>query len=214
MTVTTETSTRRAARTGALAVGLVTLAFPLTACAGNDDAASPQPTNISIAPSSTAPSSPPPSVSSAASKPATDPSTAQSETLDLRGAVAAAEATVADSTAVEVSKDDDDGTVAWEVTVRAGNNGRELRLAADGTVLGNESDSLSAAQRGDLPKTTLLRAVETAEKRIDGGVATDAELSTENGQRVWGVSVDASGNDEWELWIDAESGKVLREQRD
>ncbi len=56
-------------------------------------------------------------------------------------AVAVAEKTVADSTVVEVSSDD--GRLICEVTVRVGNNGRELRIdGSDGPVLSNQSDRL------------------------------------------------------------------------
>lgn len=37
----------------------------------------------------------------------------------------------------------------------------------------------------------------TAEKRIDGGVVTEAELNDEDGQRAWDLSVDGNGGDEW-----------------
>jgi len=93
-------------------------------------------------------------------------------------------------------------------------DGGELSVGADGAVLNNQSESLSTAQRGDLPKVLIRDAIEVAEKQLDGGVVTDAELTTENRQRVGDMSVDAAGGAEWELWIDASSGKVLREERD
>lgn len=214
--MTIPTWSRRARRAG-LATGVLAVALPLAACGGDRTAAGPEPTNISIAPSSAAPTaaatSPAASPTAQAPTPATDPSTARSERIDLRGAVTAAEATVADSAVVEVSREDD-GAVAWEVTVRAGENARELHLSDDGTVLENKADSLSSAQRGEPPAIAVLAAVTAAEKRIDGGVVTDAELSNEDGQRIWDISVDGDGGDEWELWIDATSGKVLRQERD
>jgi len=133
----------------------------------------------------------------------------------LVDAVAVAENAVPDSTAVEASKDDDAGGVVWEVTVRAGENGRELRIAgADGSVLSNESDQLHESQLGAEPKVSIQDAVGIAANQVDNGAVTDAELSSENGQGIWEVSVAASGGDEWELWIDAASGKVLRKERD
>lgn len=189
----------------------VALLFPLAACGGGNESPGANPTNISIAPSP-APSSP----SAPASKPATDPSTAQTEGVqDATAAVAAAEAAVVDSIAVEVSRDDDDNQVVWEVTVRAGKNGRELRISAtDGTVLSNRSERLHESQLGEAPKVTAQEAIKIAEKRVPDGVVTDAELAREDGQRVWDVTVELGDDDEWELWIDASSGKILHEERD
>ena len=195
----------------------VALLLPLAACGGGNESPGATPTNISIAPSP-APSSPsgPASSPATASKPATDPSTAQTEGVqDATAAVAAAEAAVVDSIAVEVSRDDDDNQVVWEVTVRAGKNGRELRISAtDGTVLSNRSERLHESQLGEAPKVTAQEAIKIAEKRVPDGVVTDAELAREDGQRVWDVTVELGDDDEWELWIDASSGKILHEERD
>jgi uncharacterized membrane protein YkoI len=212
----------RVVRSGGLAAGglALALALPLAACSADEPADTPEPTNISIAPSSAPPPTSqtpsPPTASSAAPTPPTDPSIAQSEgPLDAAGAVAVAESAVEDGTVVEVSKDDDNAAIEWEVTVRAGDNGRELRIAAaDGTILSNRAHSLSAAQRGDLPTVAVRDAIGTAQKRVKDGEVTDAELTQENNQRVWDLSVDVAGGDEWDVWIDASSGKVLREERD
>lgn len=213
--------TRSRRRSAALTIGLLVGVFPLAAC-GNDDAGSaPEPTTVSIAPSSASPTSqaPPssasPTASSTASKPMTEPSIAQSEKVrDIAGAVAVAESAVENGTVVEVSDDDDNGTVVWEATVRSGDRGRELRIGTDGSVLSSRDDRLDQSQLGDLPKVTVLDAITTGEKRVDGGVVTGAELSEEKGQRVWDLSVDVAGSEEWELWVDATSGKVVHEERD
>ena len=57
-------------------------------------------------------------------------------------------------------------------------------------------------------------AIKAAEKRVSDGEVTDAELTRENQRTVWDVSVEVAGGDDWELWIDASSGKVIREERD
>lgn len=194
-------------------IASLALLVPLAACGGGDDPSpGANPTNISIAPSSSAP----PSASTPASTPATGPSTAQSEGIqDATAAVAAAEAAVPDSVAVEVSKDDDDSAVVWEVLLRAGENGRELRIsAADATVLSNKSDQLDESQLGEAPRVTAQEAIRVAEKRVPGGGVTEAELTRESGRRIWDLSVEVRGGDEWELWVDASSGKVVRQQRD
>jgi hypothetical protein len=35
--------------------------------------------------------------------------------------------------------------------------------------------------------------------KASGGAVTDAELSRDNGEQVWDVSVDVGGGDNWEL---------------
>ncbi len=209
-------STRRAS---VVVAGLAALVLPLAGC-GDDGSNAPTPTDISIAPptgaapgTSAASSSadPAPSVSPTAGATSKRPSA--SAGLDALGAVKAAETGVADSTVVELSKDDDSGS-AWEATVRVGDGGRELRLDSGGEITSNQADSLSAVQRGTLPDVTVSEAIKVAEKRVPDGGVTDAELTQENQRAVWDVSVEVAGGDDRELWIDASSGKVIREERD
>ena len=210
---------RSSRRTAGLAAGLAALVLPLAACGGDEMSSAPAPTDISIAP----PTSAVPSTgaqSSADPAPSESPSTAApskrpsaSAGLDALGAVKAAETGVADSTVVELSKDDDSGS-AWEATVRVGDGGRELRIDAGGEISSNRAESRSAVQRGTLPGVTVSEAIKAAEKRVPDGEVTDAELTRENQRTVWDVSVEVTGGDDWELWIDASSGKVINAERD
>ena len=67
---------------------------------------------------------------------------------------------------------------------------------------------------GTLPGVAVSDAIKAAEKRVPDGKVTDAELTRENQRTVWDVAVEVSGGDDWELWIDASSGKVINEERD
>lgn len=202
--------TRRAVALG----GLVALVLPLAACGSDNTAATPAPTDISIAPPT---SSPPATTSSSASAAPSDRATSTrpsaSAGLDALGAAKAAETGVADSTVVELSKDDDSGS-SWEVLVRVDGNGRELQLDQGGEITADQAESLSAVQRDNLPDVTVADAIKAAEKRVSDGEVTDAELARENQRTVWDVSVEVAGGDDYELWIDASSGKVIREERD
>jgi uncharacterized membrane protein YkoI len=206
-------------RSAGLAAGLAALVLPLAACAGDEMSSTPAPTDISIAPptsavpSSAVPSSTEPAPSESPSTAATSKRPSASAGLDALGAVKAAETGVADSTVVELSKDDDSGS-AWEALVRVGDGGRELRLDAGGEITSNQAESLSAVQRGNLPGVTVSEAIKAAEKRVPDGEVTDAELTRENQRTVWDVSVEVAGGDDWELWIDASSGKVINAERD
>ena len=206
-------STRRAA---GVVAGLAALVFPLAGCGGDDTATTPAPTDISIAPPT---STPPSSAPSPSDSPAPSESTASTKRpsasagLDASGAVKAAETGVADSTVVELSKDDDSGS-SWEVLVRVGGSGRELQVDQAGEITGSQNESLSAVQRGNLPDVTVADAIKAAEKRVSDGEVTEAELTRENQRTVWDVSVEVAGGDDWELWIDASTGKVVRAERD
>ena len=201
-------------RTAGLVVGLAALVLPLAACDSDDQSSTPAPTDISIAPpTSAAPSSAVPAPSESPSTDATSKRPSASAGLDALGAVKAAETGVADSTVVELSKDDDSGS-AWEATVRVGDGGRELRIDAGGEITSNQPESLSSVQRGTLPDVTVSDAIKASEKRVPDGEVTDAELTRENQRTVWDVSVEVAGGDDWELWIDASSGRVINAERD
>lgn len=211
VTVVAPRSTRRAA---GLAAGLAALVLPLAACGSDEVSSAPTPTDISIAPPTSAdPSSVDPAPSETPTVAPASKRPSASAGLDALGAVKAAATGVADSTVVQLSRDDDSGS-AWEVTVRVGNGGRELRLDAGGEITSNQAGSLSSVQRGTLPDVTVAEAIKTAEKQVSDGDATDAELTRENQRTVWDVSVDVAGGEDWELWIDASSGTVVREERD
>lgn len=201
-------------RTAGLVVGLAALVLPLAACGSDDQSSTPAPTDISIAPPTAAPpSSAEPVPSESPTEAATSKRPSASAGLDALGAVKAAETGVADSTVVELSKDDDSGS-AWEATVRVGDGGRELRIDSGGEITGNQPESLSSVQRGNRPDVTVSDAIKAAEKRVSDGDVTDAELTRENQRTVWDVSVEVAGGDDWELWVDASSGKVINEERD
>jgi len=207
------TAPRLSVRAAGLAVGLAAVLLPLAACGGDDQAATPAPTDISIAPPTTAAPTTDPVPSESPTPAATSKRPSASAGLDALGAVKAAETGVADSTVVELSKDDDSGS-AWEATVRVGDGGRELRIDSGGEITGNQPESLSSVQRGTLPGVAVSDAIKAAEKRVPDGEVTDAELTRENQRTVWDVAVEVSGGDDWELWIDASSGKVINEERD
>lgn len=213
-------SNRRAA---GLAAGLAALVLPLAACGGDDTATTPAPTDISIAPPTSVPPSSAPSVPTSAPSDSDEPAASEPAAttkrpsanagLDAAGAVKAAETGVADSTVVELSRDDDSGS-SWEILVRVGSGGRELQLDSGGEITSSQNESLSAVQRGTLPDVTAADAIKAAEKRVADGEVTEAELTRENQRTVWDVSVEVAGGDDWELWIDASSGKVVRAERD
>ncbi|HEY5785517.1 MAG TPA: PepSY domain-containing protein [Microlunatus sp.] len=217
LTSVVPSTSRRAA---GLAAGLAALVLQLAACGNDEVSSTPTPTDISIAPPTSAapptsdtPSSADPAPSESPTAAATSKRPSASAGLDALGAVKAAETGVADSTVVELSKDDDSGS-AWEAAVRVGDGGRELRIDSGGEITSNQAESLSSVQRGNPPDVSVSEAIRAAQKRVPDGEVTDAELTRENQRTVWDVSVEVAGGDDWELWIDASSGEVIREERD
>ncbi len=214
------TTSRSSSSAAGLVVGLAALALSLAACGSDDASTTPAPTDISIAPPTSSPratptgsgpttaaSSPTPPGAPTSKRPAADAG------LDALGAVTAAETGVAGATVVELSKDDDSGS-SWEVLVRVGGSGRELQVDQGGEITADRAESLSGAQRGTLPDVTVSEAIKTAEDRVPAGEVTEAELTREGQRTVWDVSVEVAGGDDYELWIDASSGTVLRQERD
>jgi uncharacterized membrane protein YkoI len=43
---------------------------------------------------------------------------------------------------------------------------------------------------------------------------TEAQLTRRNNLRVWDLSVEMAGVEDWHLSIDASTGRVVREERD
>ena len=73
--------------------------------------------------------------------------------------------------------------------------------------------ALSLDRLDDTARRLLFTDARTANAFSDQPV-TDAELTRENQRTVWDVSVEVAGGDDYELWIDASSGKVVRSERD
>lgn len=214
----TSTPPRAAVRRVAqLVAGMAVVVLPLAGCGSNEPSAGPTPRDISIAPPTAASTTAAPVATPTATGPSSTGESAARPSanggLDALGAVEAAETAVADSTVVELSRDDDSGST-WEVTVRVGESGRELQVDAGGSVTRNEPDSLSSVQRATLPDMTASRAIKVAQRRVPPGEVTDAVLTVENERTIWEVAVDVRNQDDRELVIDADSGDVIREERD
>lgn len=155
--------------------------------------------------------------------PTTDPTTGETPTDDdatasgditqagLR-AIATAEAEVG-GTAFAIDDEDDDQT--WEVDVAAGDRQVEVEVSADGTqVTGTDDDDLDDDDRAGLQQAQIGigDAIQTAVAEVDGTL-DDAELTEDDGQFAWEVSVDTS-DDDIEVHVDITTGDVLTVDRD
>ena len=94
----------------------------------------------------------------------------------------------------------------WEVTFA---DGTQRHVSLDGrrvTATKRDDDRSSAAASARVSLATALR---TAAPRASGTL-TDADLDRERGTLVWSVNIEAAGDRETEVEVDARSGKVLR----
>lgn len=127
-------------------------------------------------------------------------------------AIATAEAEVG-GTAFAIDDEDDDQT--WEVDVAAGDRQVEVEVSADGTqVTGTDDDDLDDDDRAGLQQAQVEigDAIQTAVAEVDGTL-DDAELTEDDGQFAWEVSVDTS-DDDIEVHVDITTGDVLTVDRD
>lgn len=116
-------------------------------------------------------------------------------------------------TVVDLEHDGDDSSHTWEVGILSSDDaGVEVELdRASGEVLGQSNYDLSSEQRR-APKQTIDLVIGIALGAVSGAV-TEAELDSEDGRVVWEVVVE-DGADDWDLEIDAESGKILKQEKD
>lgn len=132
-------------------------------------------------------------------------------TLNARAAAEAALRTVPGAI-VEVELGRKGTTITWEVGVLAEDgSGVELYIdARSGEVLRQDTLSLDSEQR-TAPAVTAAEAIDIALGAVPGRV-TAADLGTERGQVVWEIDVIGTSGS-MELYIDATTGEVLKQER-
>jgi len=94
----------------------------------------------------------------------------------------------------------------WEVTFADGTQ-RHVTLDGRRVTATKRDDDRSAAAAS--ARVSLATALRTAAPRANGTL-TDADLDRERGTLVWSVNIEAAGDRETEVEVDARSGKVLR----
>lgn len=101
----------------------------------------------------------------------------------------------------------------WEVVVLADGDGVELYIDIDsGEVTRERARMLSPVQR-TAPAVTAGEAIGIALTETPGEL-WELDLGTERGTTVWEAMVTAEAGGEWELYISAETGEILKVERD
>lgn len=130
--------------------------------------------------------------------------------LDASGAITLAVEHKPGAAVVEI--DSDDGL--WEINLLASDGqGIELHVeVATGDVIHERETSLSSSQR-EAPGLTAREAVEIALAEKPGALES-LDLDHDSGKLAWDAIVIATDGVEWELYLDAASGELLRIERD
>lgn len=102
----------------------------------------------------------------------------------------------------------------WEVVILTEDgSGVELSIdIASGEVVREESESLSSEQTS-APTITASEAIEIALAEVPGEL-WDLDLDTENGIVVWEAEVTDEAGVNWEIYIDAETGAIVKVEQD
>lgn len=197
----------------ATAAVLAPLALGLAACGGDDDsddAVTPTSSESSAAPSES-------SSETEGTTPTDDASAAVEGDVETAAQTALAEI---DGTVFSVDRDDQ----GWDVTVVTADgveNDIELGPDATSVVRGPAADTNDDNDADDVAERDLLlgasldyvAAIEAASAELQGTV-TGVDLSEDNGTAVWEVQFDEDTADETTVDVDAETGDVLRTERD
>jgi len=122
--------------------------------------------------------------------------------------------TVPGGTVLEIDPGFEGGHAVWEVLVRKPDNtGVELYIqASTGTVLKQKPALVPAEAKGSSTTVTIQQASETAVAAVPGGRLIEIDLGTFSGRTVWEALV-AGANGRTEIYIDASTGKIIKQER-
>lgn len=148
------------------------------------------------------------------------PTPGETETGELDPVTAAALAAIdlaeAETGGVAFELDDEDDDSAWKVDVAVGGDEIEVTVDWVGTqITATRPDgSVDSDDRRKLDHATVTiqEAIRIAAAEATGNV-TDVDLSTEGGVIVWDIEFD-DGPADWEIHVDAQSGEIVKAERD
>jgi len=199
----------RPAHRSLVILGVVLLAVATIAAACSTDDTNSSATTTDPQATEATPPTTADSTSSSTSPPATDqPASA----LDAIGAAEAALA-VTPGAVIDVGQGNEGGQAVWEVTVRDDDgNGIEHYIAvATGEALRTERYQLPSVAES-APAVSIQDAMTTALDAVPDSAVIEADLGT-NGQRVvWEVLVRRNGAGGVELYLDAATGEVVKQE--
>lgn len=132
--------------------------------------------------------------------------------LDASAAVGRA-MELAPGAVVELGMGRERGVEVWEVGVlREDSTGVELYVDRQTADLVRESSLQLSSEQRTPPAVVALEAIGAALVTVPGSV-TELDLDTERGVVVWEVMVDADAGGRFELYIDATTTQILKQER-
>ncbi len=133
--------------------------------------------------------------------------------LDARRAVDAALQAVP-GVVVELGTDSERGRAVWEVGVlRDDGTGVELYIDQENGEVVREGVLRLDTEQRTAPLLSAPEAIDVALAAVPGAV-DELDLGTERSTVVWEVMVAADAGGRYELYIDAASGEILKQERD
>lgn len=137
-------------------------------------------------------------------------------TIAALAAIDLAESTTG-GVAYQLSDDDDESR--WEVELRLSSTEVEAKVSWDGTqFISQETDDdldSDTLRKLDTATLTIQDAIKTASPHA-GGYVDDAELDEEDGVVIWEIQFQnnndddsANNTDEWEVYVDAQTGEII-----
>ena len=189
----------------ALTIGLAGVAlFGLPACGGQEAAAPAATVTVTASPTASV---------TASATPTTAP--ASTREIGVQRAIRTAQRS-ANGSAVEGGRDREQGRPVWYITVRLSNGtGKEMYIDRQtGDIIQERPENLSSVQRNTAPQVSARQAIRRAERVSQGGTVAEFELERALGRPAWYVLTRGGAQGTLEIYLDAGTGDVLRQERD
>lgn len=199
---------RRVRKAAGLAGVVLSGSLLLAACGGNDDAASDE----QSAPAEAETSATDDTTSSPDEGQGGEES--QGGPLTASDAVARALEEVPGGAVVEMERGREGLAKVWDIDVLGSDgSGTNLYLAVeDGAVVERESTRLTGLHR-TAPELPASDAIDAALGAVPGSVQA-LDLGRERGRTVWEAQVRADDSRGWEVYVDAATGEIVKQERD
>jgi len=192
---------------------VVAAALGLTACGSSGDSADEQmPPSIEVE----APEATETQPEATETAPETETETSGDLHENTVSAIAAIDLAESETGGVAYQLSDDDDESHWEVDLNVDGTEVEVRINWAGTeIINRENDDAVDAdklQKLDAATLTIQDAIKAASPHA-GGYVDDAELDEENGVVTWEIQFE-DGPNEWEVYVNAQTGEIIKVEND
>lgn len=137
-----------------------------------------------------------------------------SQLADIDASQAAAVALSATSgVVVDIGRERESGDAVWEVVVRQddGSGVEHYVAVSNGEIRKQVPAAVPSEADADL-SVTIVQAMDEAVCTVPGSTVLEVDLGTDRQRTVWGVLVGDSSGQQMELYIDATTGEVVKQE--